>query len=71
MKNMGTIDRVVRALVAVGIVILYVTGVITGVVAIGLGLVAVVFAATSASGSCPAYRPLGFSTMGKSHGSSD
>lgn len=61
-QNMGTADRAIRAVIAIGIVILYLTGTISGVWAIVLGVVAVVFAATSASGNCPGYRPLGFST---------
>lgn len=62
LQNMGTADRAIRAVVAVGIVVLWLTGTIGGMWAMVLGIVAVVFAATSASGSCPAYRPLGFST---------
>lgn len=65
-QNMGTADRAIRAVVAIGIVGLWLTGVIGGLWAIVLGIVAVVFAATSASGHCPAYRPLGFSTCRKS-----
>ena len=62
MQNMGTIDRAIRAAGALAIGVLWVTGVISGTLAIVLGLVAVVFAATSAAGSCPAYKPFGFST---------
>ena len=61
-KNMGTADRVIRLLVAVGIAILYLMGSITGIVAIVLGVVAVVFLATAISGYCPGYVPLGVST---------
>ncbi len=62
MKNMGNMDRAVRAIIAAGIAVLWLTGVINGIVALVLGVVAVAFAATSASGNCPAYRPFGFST---------
>ena len=62
MQNMGTIDRVLRALVALAIGVLWVAGIISGTVAAILGVVAVVFAATSAAGRCPAYKPFGFST---------
>lgn len=65
-QNMGIADRVMRAVIAVGIAVLYLSGAISGIWALSLGLVAVVFAATSASGSCPAYRPFGFSTRRKS-----
>ena len=61
-KNMGTADRVVRTLVALGIGALYLAGAISGTVAIVLGVVAVAFLVTSCVGSCPAYEPLGIST---------
>ena len=61
-KNMGTADRVLRLVVAIGIAALYLMGSITEVVAIVLGVVAVVFLATGISGYCPGYVPLGIST---------
>ena len=61
-KNMGTVDRVVRILIAVVIAILYFTDQITGTAAIILGIIAVAFLLTSLIGSCPAYLPLGLST---------
>ena len=61
-KNMGTVDRVVRILIAVVIAILYFTDQITGTAAIILGIIAVAFLLTSLMGSCPAYLPLGLST---------
>jgi len=66
-KNMGTIDRVVRFLVAVLIAILYFTDQISGVAAIILGIFAVVFLVTSFMSSCPLYTPLKFSTIKKSN----
>lgn len=61
-KNMGTIDRVLRVLIAVGIIGLYLAGGISGIAAIVLGIVAVAFLVTSFAGSCPGYVPLGIST---------
>lgn len=61
-KNMGTVDRVVRILIAVVIAVLYFTDQITGTAAIILGIIAVVFLLTSLMGSCPAYLPFGLST---------
>ena len=61
-KNMGTLDRVIRTLVAVAVVVLYYTGKITGTLAIVLGLVAIAFLVTSLVGWCPSYVPLGLST---------
>lgn len=60
--NMGTIDRAIRAGVAILILILYAGGFISGTVAIVLGVVAVAFLLTSAIGWCPVYAPLGLST---------
>jgi hypothetical protein len=66
-KNMGTIDRVVRFLVAVLIAILYFTDQISGIAAIILGLFAVVFLITSFMSSCPLYMPFKFSTIKKNN----
>ena len=60
--NMGTIDRALRAGVAILILILYAGGFISGTVAIVLGIVALAFLLTSAIGWCPVYAPLGLST---------
>ena len=61
-KNIGTLDRTVRVLLAATIAVLYFTGTISGTLALGLGIVAVVFLATSFVGTCPAYLPFGLST---------
>lgn len=64
-KNMGTVDRVIRIIVALLIAALYFTGQITGTAAIILGVIAIVALLTSIIGICPAYVPLGLSTKGK------
>ena len=61
-KNMGTIDRVIRTLLAIVIGVLYFTDRISGGLAIVLGIVAVAFLVSSFVGTCPGYLPLGFST---------
>src|SRR5512147_2855551 len=61
-KNMGTVDKVIRLTVVAIIVILYLSGQITGVAAIILGIVAVAFLVTSLIGWCPTYVPFGIST---------
>lgn len=61
-KNMGTIDRLIRLIVAVIIGALYYTGQLSGLLATILGIVAVAFLATSILGWCPAYLPLGISS---------
>jgi hypothetical protein len=63
--NMGTIDRVVRVLVAVVIAVLYFTEQITGTAAIILGALAAIFILTSLMSFCPLYLPFGLSTRGK------
>ena len=64
-KNMGTVDRVVRILVAIAVLVLYVTHVISGPLAIILGVIAAVFVLTSFVGVCPLYLPLKLSTAKK------
>ena len=66
-KNMGTIDRVVRSLVAVLIAIIYFTNQISGLAAIILGIVAIAFLVTSFMSSCPAYMPFKISTIKKNN----
>ena len=61
-KNMGTVDRVVRVLAALVVGWLIFNGTISGILAIVLGIFAVVFLLTSLIGSCPAYLPFGLST---------
>ena len=64
-KNMGSIDKLIRVLVAVVIAVLYFTDQITGTAAIILGIFAVIFLLTSAIGFCPLYLPLKLSTIKK------
>ncbi|MCB8988753.1 MAG: DUF2892 domain-containing protein [Ardenticatenaceae bacterium] len=61
-KNMGTVDRVIRALFAVVVAVLVFTGVISGVWAIILGVLALILLVTSIIGTCPLYIPLKLST---------
>ncbi len=65
--NMGTVDRLVRALLAVAVGVLIFTGKLTGIAAVILGVFAVIFLITSFIGHCPAYTPLGISTCSCSH----
>ncbi len=64
-KNMGTTDRIVRVIIAAIIAVLYLANVISGALAIILGIVALIFLATSAVGFCPLYVPFKFSTRKK------
>jgi hypothetical protein len=64
-KNMGTLDRIIRLVIAAAIAILYFTGHLSGLAAIILGSLAIIFIATSFVGFCPLYLPFGFSTRCK------
>jgi len=64
-KNMGNVDRVIRILVAVVVLILYFTHVITGTLAVILLILAGIFVVTSFIGFCPLYVLLGFNTVKK------
>ena len=61
-KNESNLDRILRALFALVVVVLYITGVISGTLAALLGIVAVVLLATSIAGICPLYLLLRIST---------
>jgi len=61
-KNMGSTDRIIRLSIATLIAVLYFTNVIEGTLAIVLGVVAVIFAATSFVNFCPLYSMLGINT---------
>ena len=61
-KNMGTIDRIVRLLLATTVAVLYLTNVISGVVASILGVLSLMFVIASFIGFCPIYVPLKLST---------
>ncbi|HEY8261309.1 MAG TPA: DUF2892 domain-containing protein [Methylosinus sp.] len=64
-KNVGMIDRLLRLLVVVAIVVAYALGHLSGALAIGLGVVAVVALLTSLFSICPAYSLLGVSTCAR------
>ncbi|HAL82103.1 MAG TPA: DUF2892 domain-containing protein [Mucilaginibacter sp.] len=61
-KNMGTIDRLLRVLVAIAIIILYYFGTISGTLAVILLVVAGVFILTSFISFCPLYTLFGIKT---------
>lgn len=62
---MGTVDRIIRTVLAVVLITLYATGVIEGTLGIILIALAVVFLLTSFISHCPLYLPLGLSTLRK------
>lgn len=62
---MGQIDKSIRGILAAIIAILYFTNVISGTVALVLGVIAVIFFITSFISFCPLYAPFGISTRSK------
>ncbi len=64
-KNVGTIDKVIRILVALVLAGLYLANVVTGTLGIILLVVAVVFVLTSFIGFCPLYLPFGINSGAK------
>lgn len=64
-KNMGTIDKVIRILVALVVIALYFAGVISGTLAIVLLILSAIFILTSLFSFCPLYWPFGINTGAK------
>lgn len=64
-KNMGVIDKAIRILVAVVVLVLFFTNVISGTLAVILLILAGVFVLTSLIGTCPLYMLFGLSTKKK------
>lgn len=69
-RNMGTVDRIIRVMIAMLIAVMYFTGIITDTVALILGILAIIFSLTSLVGFCPLYMPFGLRTC-KSRGSTE
>ena len=61
-NNMSSMDRIVRAVVAVIIGVLIITNVVSGTLAIILGVIAAIFLVTALIGFCPLYTIFKFST---------
>lgn len=64
-KNVGTIDRGIRALVGLAGIALFATGTVEGTMGIIALVVGVVMLGTSAIGWCPPYALLGINTGAK------
>lgn len=62
---MGITDRVIRILLALLIVVLFFTNVITGTLAIILLILSAIFVLTSIISFCPLYVPFGIHTTKK------
>jgi hypothetical protein len=64
-KNLGILDRSIRIVLALAIIVLIVAKILTGTPALVLGILAAVFALTAAIGFCPLYCPLKLATLKK------
>ena len=64
-KNMGIADRVIRVLIAVLIIVLYFTNVISGTIGIILLVLSGIFILISLVSFCPLYLPFGIRTCAK------
>ncbi len=64
-KNMGNIDRIIRILVALVVIVLYFTRQINGTLAIIGLIISGIFILTSFISLCPLYLPFGISTRKK------
>jgi hypothetical protein len=62
--NMGSVDRMVRLLVAVLLTVLYLTKVITGTLGMVAPVVSGIFLLTSLVRFCPLYTLIGVNTCG-------
>ena len=60
--NIGTTDRIIRAVLAIILAVLYFSGTVTGTLGIILLVLAGVFLLTSMISFCPLYAPFKFST---------
>lgn len=61
-KNMGVVDRIIRIILAVVVLVLYLTDQLSGLALVILGIIAVIFLLTSLIGFCPLYVPFKIST---------
>lgn len=61
-KNVGNVDKVIRLLFALIVGVLYFTNVISGTLALILGIIALMFVITSLVGFCGIYSVLGINT---------
>lgn len=58
-KNMGTIDRVIRIIIAIAAITLFFTDIVGGVLGIVLMVVSGIFVVTSMVSFCPLYSIFG------------
>ena len=60
--NMGTIDRIIRVILAIVFAVLYFSNTVTGTIGIILLILGIVFLLTSLVSFCPLYLPFKINT---------
>ena len=61
-KNMGNTDKMIRLSLAALVAVLHFMGIISGTLALVLGIFAIIFALTSLVSFCPLYTLVGINT---------
>lgn len=61
-KNMSILDKLIRMILALVISVLYFSHIVTGVAAMVLGVIGIIFMITSYINYCPLYAALGWSS---------
>ena len=64
-KNVGSIDKVVRIIIAIVLAVLYFANVVTGTLGIIFLVLAAIMLLTSFISFCPLYAPFGMNTSKK------
>ena len=64
-KNMGPLDRIIRSIVAITLIVLYFTDIITGTIGIIVAVFASIMLISALIGNCPPYSLMGFNTCKK------
>ena len=64
-KNLGSIDKLVRLLIAIALIVLFYLEIVTGTLGIVALILALIFALTSLVSFCPIYALFGLSSCKK------
>lgn len=64
-KNMGSVDRIIRVVIAILFALLYFSGTVTGTLGMVLLVLGTVFVLTSLVSFCPLYTLVGLNTCPK------
>jgi hypothetical protein len=64
-KNMGSVDRIIRVVIAIIFALLYFSGTVTGTLGMVLLVLGTVFVLTSLVSFCPLYTLVGINTCPK------